>query len=104
LRISSLPVAVEPVKDSLRTCGWASSASPTSAACSRGVGSTEITPPGSPARSASAASARADSGVSSAGLSTTVQPAARAGAHLRVTIALGKFQGVTATTTHTGCR
>eukprot|EP00882_Tetradesmus_deserticola_P015362 GHRQ01016365.1.p1 GENE.GHRQ01016365.1~~GHRQ01016365.1.p1 ORF type:complete len:102 (+),score=20.71 GHRQ01016365.1:34-339(+) len=38
------------------------------------------TPSGTPARSASSASASAVSGVASAGLSTTVQPAAMAGA------------------------
>ena len=35
--------------------------------------------------------ARAEKGVSSAGLSTTVHPAAMAGAAFRVIIALGKF-------------
>ena len=39
----------------------------------------------------------------SAGLITTVQPAANAGATLRVIMALGKFQGVIAATTPTGC-
>ena len=41
-------------------------------------------------------------GVCVAGLTTTGQPAARAGAHLRVIIALGKFQGVIAATTPIG--
>jgi hypothetical protein len=41
--------------------------------------------------------------VNVAGLITTGQPAARAGAHLRVIIALGKFQGVIAATTPIGC-
>src|SRR3546814_16596875 len=62
------------------------------------------TPAGSPASSASTASASAESGVSSAGLRTTVQPAASAGATLRVTIASGKFHGVIAATTPTGPR
>ena len=44
------------------------------------------------------------SGVSLAGLSTTVQPAARAGPILRVAMAAGKFHGVTRTLTPTGCR
>ena len=56
-----------------------------------------------PARSASSASASADSGVCSAGLTTTVQPAASAGATLRVIIAIGKFHGVIAAQTPTGC-
>jgi len=36
-------------------------------------------------------------------LITTVQPAASAGAHFRVIMAVGKFQGVMAQTTPTGC-
>ena len=48
---------------------------------------------------------RAVSGDCSAGLSTKVQPAARAGAALRVTMAAGKFQGVTPKAGPTGsCR
>ena len=46
--------------------------------------------------------ASAVSGVSAAGLSTTVQPAASAGAILRVAIAAGKFHGVTSAATPTG--
>ena len=64
---------------------------------------TERTPAGSPASSASAAIASADSGVCSAGLSTIVQPAASAGAVFRVGIAAGKFQGVIPAVTPTGC-
>ena len=60
------------------------------------------TPAGKPARLASSASASADSGVSGAGLTTTVQPAASAGAHLRVIMADGKFHGVMQATTPTG--
>ena len=37
-----------------------------------------------------------------AGLTTTGQPTARAGAHLRVIMALGKFHGVIAATTPIG--
>jgi len=61
------------------------------------------TPAGKPARSASTASASAVSGVDSAGLTTTGQPAARPGATLRVIIASGKFHGVIAAQTPTGC-
>ncbi len=43
------------------------------------------------------------SGVSSAGFSTTVQPAASAGAILATSMGSGKFQGVMAPTTPTGC-
>ena len=60
------------------------------------------TPGGSPASSASLATASAESGVCSAGFSTIVQPAASAGAALRVTIAAGKFHGVIPAVTPTG--
>ena len=60
-------------------------------------------PFGMPARSASTASASAESGVSAGGLMTMGQPAASAGPHLRVIIALGKFHGVIAATTPIGC-
>jgi hypothetical protein len=43
------------------------------------------------------------SGVSDAGFSTMVQPTARAGPALRVIMAAGKFHGVMAATTPTGC-
>ena len=56
-----------------------------------------------PALLASSASARAERGVCSAGLITIAQPAAIAGATLRVIMALGKFQGVIATHTPMGC-
>jgi hypothetical protein len=62
-----------------------------------------ITPAGTPARNASSASASADSGVCSAGLTTTVQPAANAGATLRVIMAIGKFHGVMAAHTPIAC-
>ena len=64
---------------------------------------TENTPGGMPARPANSAKASAESGVSVAGLQTKVQPAASAGPALRVIMALGKFQGVMAATTPTGC-
>ena len=63
---------------------------------------TDSTPAGMPARSASTASASADSGVCEAGLSTMVQPAASAGPALRVIMAAGKFHGVMAAHTPTG--
>lgn len=61
------------------------------------------TPAGIPACSARTPSARAESGVSSEGRATMVQPVAKAGAILRASMALGKFQGVIAPTTPTGC-
>ncbi len=42
------------------------------------------------------------SGVSSAGLSTTVQPAASAGANPQPAMGIGKFQGTITPTTPTG--
>ena len=61
------------------------------------------TPGGRPARIASSAAASAVSGVSSAGLMMTGQPAASAGATLRVIMASGKFHGVMAAHTPIGC-
>ncbi len=62
------------------------------------------TPAGMPARAANTARASAVSGVCSAGLTTAVQPTARAGATLRVIMAAGKFHGVIAAQTPTGSR
>src|SRR5689334_5041535 len=47
--------------------------------------------------------ANAVSGVSDGGFTTTGQPAARAGATLRVIMASGKFHGVMAAATPTDC-
>jgi hypothetical protein len=52
----------------------------------------------------SCANASAVSGVWAAGFSTTVQPAASAGATFRVAIASGKFHGVMSRHGPTGCR
>ena len=94
------PTSVEPVKESLRTRGSLSIALTTSD--ERFEGMTLTTPLGTPACSRRSATASADSGVSDAGFNTTVQPAASAGAILRVAIAAGKFQGVTSTETPIG--
>src|SRR5512143_289214 len=98
--ISSLPTSVEPVNVNLRTSGWLVSSLP--------IGpedpvTTDSTPLGTPARSASSHSASAEYGVWEAGLITMVQPAASAGPALRVIMALGKFHGVTAAHTPIGC-
>src|SRR5690606_364367 len=61
------------------------------------------TPAGIPALWASSISLYAVNGVNSDGFTTTVQPAAMAGPTLRVIIAAGKFHGVIAATTPTGC-
>ena len=98
--IKSDPTRVEPVKEILRTAGLPVSSAPISAG--RPV-TTLMTPAGMPARSARTASASAEKGVKSDGLITTVQPAASAGATLRVIIAFGKFQGVMMPETPTGC-
>ena len=98
-RIKSLPISVEPVKESLRTMGLAVSSPPIAAASPV---TTLSTPLGKPARDASSAIASAESGVCSAGLATTVHPAASAGAILRVIIAIGKFHGVIAAQTPIG--
>ncbi len=102
VRSSTRPTSVEPVKESLRTRESASIAATSGPALA--VHTTLTTPPGTPASRRMSAIANAVSGVSLAGLSTTVQPAASAGAILRVAIAAGKFQGVTRTLTPTGWR
>jgi len=90
------------VNESFRVRGSFSSGSIT--APEREAVITLSTPAGSPACSRICASASIDSGVWCAGLTTIVQPAAIAGAILRVPIAVGKFHGVTNTHGPTGCR
>ncbi len=97
------PTSVEPVNDRWRTTSLAHSELPTRMELSPSAVTTLSTPAGMPARCASSASASADSGVCSAGLMMTGQPAASAGATLRVIIAMGKFHGVMAAHTPTGC-
>jgi hypothetical protein len=73
------PARVEPVNETMSTAGWAQSASPTTGP----VPETRLnTPLGSPASWTASASRNALSGASSLGFTTTVQPAARAGATL----------------------
>src|SRR5512139_480425 len=97
------PTSVEPVNDRWRTVSDAHSDLPTSIDCLASAVTTLSTPAGMPARCASSAQANADSGVASAGLMITGQPAASAGATLRVIIAIGKFHGVIAAHTPIGC-
>ena len=99
--ISSAPISVEPVKATIATSSEPVRTGPISRASPV---TTLNTPLGKPARSASSASASADSGVSDAGLMTMGQPTARAGPHLRVIMADGKFHGVMHETTPTGWR
>ena len=74
-----LPARVEPVNETMSTPGWEAMASPT-------TGPNPVTrlntPAGSPTCSKISASTKALSGATSLGLSTTVHPAARAGATL----------------------
>ena len=86
------PTGVEPVKLSLRRRLSAMIGAETSPEVE--VVMTFSTPAGSPASSSRRAKYRVVSGVSSAGLTIAVQPAAMAGAILRVAMASGKFQGV----------
>ena len=97
------PTSVDPVKERCLTVGDEQSTLPIAIDWSASAVRILITPSGTPARDASSASASAESGVSSAGLITIVQPAAIAGAILRVIMAIGKFQGVIATQTPMGC-
>ena len=94
----SRPTAVEPVKAILSTPGWSTSAAPVSPS----PVTTFSTPAGMPASSASSPTRSAVSGVCSAGLSTIVQPAARAGAIFHAAISSGKFHGMIWPHTPTG--
>ena len=100
--IKMRPTSVLPVNDRWRTTSLSHSTLPT--ALESVVVITLMTPAGTPARTASSAAARAVSGVSSAGLMMTGQPAASAGATLRVIMASGKFHGVIAAHTPIGWR
>ena len=60
------------------------------------------TPGGSPASTQISAKASAVSGVNSAGFSTTVLPAASAGAIFQASISSGKFHGMICPQTPTG--
>ena len=77
--VTRLPARVEPVKDTMSTSRWAAMASPT-------TGPNPVTrlntPAGRPTSSMMSASTKALSGATSLGFTTTVQPAARAGATL----------------------
>jgi len=97
------PTSVDPVNETFRTTGLVHISRPISGDLSPLPTTTLNTPGGKPACSASTTSASAESGVASAGFATTVQPAANAGATLRVIIAIGKFQGVIAAHTPMPC-
>jgi hypothetical protein len=95
------PVAVDPVNAILSTPGCAASASPV--VRSQPV-TTLSTPAGSPASCRISANTTVDAGECSDGLTTIVQPAASAGASLKVSSSSGEFHGVIAPTTPTGSR
>ncbi len=94
-----LPTSVEPVKQTLRTAGWVTKRCPTTDPF---PGNTVKTCSGRPASSASSARRIAVSGVTSAGFSTTVFPAASAGANPQPAIGIGKFHGTMTPTTPSG--
>ena len=86
VRMMSFPISFEPVKLILSTRGWVRSGPPASGP--RPV-TTLRTPGGRPASWTMRASSSAESGVCSAGLSTTVHPAASAGATFWLAISIG---------------
>ena len=65
---------------------------------------TLTTPAGSPAAESTSAKATVEAGQCSEGLTTTVFPAASAGASFQVSSSSGEFHGVMAPTTPTGSR
>ena len=85
------PTSVEPVKATLSM----SSCSVISAPVRPSPVTMLTTPGGSPTDSQMAAKASAEIEVNSAGLSTTVFPAAMAGAIFHASISSGKFHGIT---------
>ena len=101
-RSSVRPTSVEPVNDTLRTRSSRSTASLNCEAFE--VVTTCTRSAGTPARRASSTAKIVVRGVRLAGLMTAEQPAASAGAILRVAIASGKFHGVMSTASPTGAR
>ncbi len=95
------PTSVEPVNAIFATSGCSTRRAPH---VLPGPTTTLTTPGAIPASSAISAKRSAVSGVSSAGFSTTVLPAASAGASFQEAIASGKFHGVIRPTTPSGSR
>src|SRR4029453_4803162 len=94
-----LPAAPPPVKPMCRTRGWVTNGSPTS---DPSPVTTLTTPLGNPASDTIAASSTIEAEVNSDGLTTTVQPAARAGASFQLVRVSGEFHGVMMATTPLG--
>ena len=92
------PTSVEPVKAILSTSGCTTSAAPVLPS----PVTMFTTPGGKPTSLHSSANASAVSGVNSAGFSTTVFPAASAGAIFHATMRSGKFHGMIWPTTPRG--
>ena len=92
------PTSVEPVKAILSTSGCSTIAAPVSPSPVTML----TTPGGRPASTQISANGSAVSGVNSAGFSTTVLPAASAGAIFQASISSGKFQGMICPQTPTG--
>src|SRR5690606_29377043 len=93
------PLTSPPVKAILATSGCVTSGSPTSAP--KPV-TTLTTPGGKPASSIGLQNSSIEAEVYSDGFTTTVQPAASAGASFHEVSRSGEFQGVIAATTPTG--
>src|SRR3984957_17851449 len=83
-----LAVAGPPVKETLRTLGWTTNASPAAGS----PGKMLHTPAGKPASSTRSMNSSAEKGVSSDGLQTTVQPAASAAGIFMASEIRGPFQ------------
>src|SRR5699024_4702216 len=99
-RIKYFPTSVDPVNVIMRTSLFSSISFPISSAFPV---MRLTTPAGIPAFSKIFTISIAERGVSGDGFNTAVHPAARAGPSLRVIMDEGKFQGVIAPTTPTGC-
>ena len=99
--VDERPVAVEPVNETTRTPGCATSGAPAPAPSPV----TRLTTPGgTPASARVCTKLTAESGASSAGFSTTVLPQIRAGKIFQDGTAIGKFQAVIRPQTPTGWR
>ena len=97
--ITRLPVGVEPVSAILRISGCSTIASPVAWPMT-----TLTTPSGRPPSISASMHNKVDSGVVLAGFSTTVLPAAIAGATLLAARVSGKFHGTMAPHTPMGLR
>ena len=95
------PVMVPPVNANTSTSGCADSGAPASTPV---PDTTLNAPAGTPASSANCAAASNVRLVSSLGFSTTLQPAANAGANFHAPTYNGKFHGVICPTTPAGSR